>query len=200
MADRMNSLRADHDNWKRYQVVICNIPQVYQNIKPILNQAYENQWLKDEPFLIPSEDLPGLDRLAIPMNSTVPMDIQNHADTIRGKSEYWVNRFSYILFNRLPFDNPISKSLFLIVQHDSTNKSFISPVSFTRGAIRSFILKPGSNYLFPSGASLLHTEFLAAGKYNLYLAAVEDRKKNVYYKLNRSIEMRDIDRILHLNP
>jgi hypothetical protein len=33
MMDRKNTLRADYDNWTRHQTVICEVPQVFHNVR-----------------------------------------------------------------------------------------------------------------------------------------------------------------------
>lgn len=187
LIERKNALQADHDNWNRNEAIICGVPQVFQNIKPILLEAYAKHLIQKEKILVPSEDLAKLNRIAKPFKLRVPLDVQSHADTVKGKMEFWVNRYSFIIFNQMGVDNPISKTWYLVIQHDSTKKSFLSPIAFKKGAIRDFILKPGSNYLSQTGAALIHTEFLASGTYHLYLCSIQEEEKNRYYRVNERI-------------
>ncbi len=187
LIERNNSLQADHDNWNRNEAIICGVPQVFQNIKPILLEAYAKHLIQKEKILVPSEDLAKLNLIAKPFKLRVPLDVQSHADTLKGKMEFWVNRYSFIIFNQMGVDNPISKTWYLVIQHDFTKKSFLSPITFKKGAIRDFILKPGSNYLSQTGAALIHTEFLASGTYHLYLCSIQEEEKNRYYRVNERI-------------
>jgi hypothetical protein len=187
LIERKNALQADHDNWNRNEAIICGVPQVFQNIKPILKEAYDKQLFQKEKMLVPSEDLAKLNQLAKPFKLRVPLEIQSHADTIKGKSEFWVKRYSFIIFNQMGVDNPISKAWFLVIQHDSTKKSFLSPIAFKKGAIRDFLFKPGSNYLSQGGAALIYTEFLAGGSYHVYLCSIQEKERNRYYRLNERI-------------
>jgi hypothetical protein len=198
MMDRKNTLRADYDNWTRHQTVICEVPQVFNNVKPILSKAYTNQWIQGEKQLIPSEQLPILNQIASPFKMTVPVKIQNHADSVKGKSDLWVKRYSFLVFNRLNVDNPIDKSWYIVLQHATNKKSFVSPVSFKKGAIRDFVFKPGTNYLSSTGAAIVHTEFLEHGKYQLYLCGVQEDKKNSYYRLDEEIQIDSQTKLINL--
>lgn len=199
MMDRKNTLRADYDNWTRHQTVICEVPQVFHNVKPILLKAYSNQWLQAEKQLIPSKQLANLNQIASPFKTTVKLEIQNHADSVKGKSDLWIKRYSFIVFNRLNVDNPIDKSWYIVLQHASSKKSFVSPVSFKKGAIRDFVFKPGTNYLSKTGASIVHTEFLEHGKYQLYLCGVQENKKNSYYQLREEIQIDSQTKLMNLS-
>ena len=198
MIDRKNTLRADYDNWARHQTVICEVPQVFENIKPILSKAYANQWIQAEKQLIPSEQLAILNQIARPFKMTAPVEIQNHADSVKGKSDLWVKRYSFLAFNRLNVDNPIDKSWYIVLQHATSKKSFVSPVTYKKGAIRDFVFKPGTNYLSSTGVAIVHTEFLEHGKYQLYLCGVQDDKKNSYYRLDEGIQIDSQTKLINL--
>ncbi len=183
LIERKNILRADHDNWHRYQAVICEIPHVFRNIKPILQEAYGKHMLQTEPLIATDEELNSMATSAKPKILVEALRIENHVHSNQGKIDTLLHHYSYLIFNKLAVENPISTSYFLILHHKQTGKNLLSPIAFRNIGIRNFIQKPYANYLSKAGMVTIQTDFLDKGLYDLFICEIRDDHSKQFWSL-----------------
>jgi hypothetical protein len=200
LIERKNVLRADHDNWQRYQEVICEIPHVFRNIKPVLQEAYEKHLLQKEPLIASEVELNSLATTAKPKKLIEPLRIENQVHSNKGKIDTLLHHSSYLIFNKLTIENPIRTSFFLILHNQETGKNVFSPIAFKNIGIRNFITKPYSNYLSKAGIVIVQTDFLEKGVYDLFICENTDGHKNQFWSLATKINFDSSQKTFQILP
>lgn len=200
LIERKNILRADHDNWQRYQEVICEIPHVFRNIKPVLQDAYEKDLLRAEPLIASERELNSLPTIANPLRLIEPLQIENQVHSNKGKIDTLLHHSSYLIFNKLTIENPVSTSCFLILHNQITGKNLFSPIAFRNIGIRKFIAKPYSNYLSKAGMAMVQTDFLEKGLYDLFICASTDDYQNQFWSIATKINFDPNQKTFHIIP
>lgn len=186
MVARFQVNQADNDNWIRHQRVAGNVPQVFTNDRKIVQDAFQLNYLDQEPGIISKEELVRFSSDTPLWKLTEKMLVERHANPIRERDGVWLKRFDYLLFPNFKGENSLDHAWYVVLRHTQSAMMYTVAINFKKGALRKWILE--GHYLSNYGIAQVYTDGLMPGRYQAYLV---DRiqGKNTIYRLDQSYEI-----------
>lgn len=186
MVARFQVNQADNDNWIRHQRVAGNVPQVFTNDQKIVQDAFQLNYLDQEPGILSKEELVRFSSETPVWELTEKMLVERHANPIQERSGVWVKRFDYLLFPNFKGENSLDHAWYVVLRHPESAMMYTVAINFKKGALRKWILE--GNYLSNYGIAQVYTDGLMPGRYQVYLVN-RIQGKNTMFRLDQSYEI-----------
>jgi hypothetical protein len=187
MVARFQVNQADNDNWIRHQLVAGNVPQVFNNDRKILQDAFQLHYLDQEAGILSKQELVRFSNNTPTWKLTEKMLVERHASTIHERNGEWIKRFDYLLFPNFKGENSLDHAWYIVLRHTQSAMMYTVAINFKKGSLRKWVLE--RHYLSNYGIAHIYTDGLMPGRYQVYLV---DRiqGKNTMYRLDQSYEIK----------